>query len=140
MTRQAQLRIIQTVCWVGVAADALWAIALIWPQLYGILTGRPHLQTDLFSRLAMAIAASLMLGWTLLLAWTARKPIERRSVLLITLPVLLGISLVTLIGHLTGNASSLWILLKCAFLSLALLAAYRMANTIAREDADAIDH
>ena len=137
MTRQVKLRTIKTTCWLGVAADTLWAFALVCPQLYGILTGRQHLQIDLFSRLIMAIAASLMLGWTLLLAWTARRPIERRAVLLITVfPVLLGLSIVTSIGMLNGNMSSLWILIKCAFLSIALLAAYRMASTIAREDED----
>lgn len=141
MTVEAKLRPIRSICWVGVAADALWAAALVCLRFYEILTGRPDLHPDLFSRLTMGIGASLMAGWTLLLVWTARNPIERRVVMLLTaLPVLAGLSIVTLIGFLNGNAANLWILGKCALLTIAMLVGYHMANTIAKEAADEIDH
>lgn len=133
MTTETRLRTIQTICWIGVGADAIWAVALVCPSFYGFLTGRPHIQPDLFLRLTMGIGASLMAGWTLLLAWTARKPIERRAIMLFTVvPVLAGLSIVASIGFLNGNAANIWILGKFAFLTAAMLAGYHMANTIAK--------
>jgi hypothetical protein len=134
MTLQSKVRFIQSICWIGVAADAIWAIALLHPWLYGMLTGRSDFQPDLTLRLCMGVGASLMAGWTFLLAWTAKEPIQRRGVLLITaFPALAGLSVVALIGSLNGNSASGWILGKCTLLSLAMLSAYHIANTIARE-------
>jgi hypothetical protein len=43
-------------------------------------------------RFAMGMGASLMLGWTALLLWATRRPIERRGVLLLTaVPVIVGL-------------------------------------------------
>lgn len=141
MTVQTKIRAIQTVCWIGAAADALWSLALLSPRIYGILTARPHLQPDLFTRLTMAIGASVMLGWTLLLAWTAANPIERRAVMLITaLPVLAGLLTIATIGFLSGNTGNLWILGKCLLLTVAMLAGYHMAAAIAKEGISEIDH
>ena len=39
MKRQTTLKMIKAVCWTGVAAGALWAVALAWPKVYSILTG-----------------------------------------------------------------------------------------------------
>jgi hypothetical protein len=40
----------------------------------------------------MGVGASLMAGWTILLIWADRRPIERKGVLLITVfPVLFGL-------------------------------------------------
>ncbi len=33
--------------WLGIAADALWAIGLLFPQVFGILAGRPDFNPDL---------------------------------------------------------------------------------------------
>ncbi len=129
---QTKLRAIQTICWIGVAADALWTVALSYPGLYEILTGRP--MTDLSHRLVMGIGASLMAGWTLLLAWTAWAPVERRAVLLITaIPVLPGLLIVTATGIINGLNGSLWILGKCSLLTVAMVTAYYLACTLAKE-------
>ncbi len=40
----------------------------------------------------MGLGASLMFGWTVLLLWAYRRPMERRGVLLITIfPVIVGL-------------------------------------------------
>jgi hypothetical protein len=45
-------------------------------------------------RYALGLGASLMLGWTFLLVWADRKPLERKGVLLLTVfPVITGIVL-----------------------------------------------
>jgi len=141
MTSQRKIRIIKIICWIGVAADALWTIALVCPPFYGILTGKPHLQADLSLRLALGIAASLMAGWTLLLAWIAKNPVERRAVMAFTaMPVVAGLFAVALIGFINGSTATAWILVKCGFLSIAMLWGYHTANTIAREESDGINH
>ncbi|HEY3351550.1 MAG TPA: hypothetical protein VGM13_17365 [Thermoanaerobaculia bacterium] len=42
------------------------------------------------ARLAMGCAASLMLGWTILLLWASRRPRERRAIAAFTLVVIAG--------------------------------------------------
>ncbi|NOX34467.1 MAG: hypothetical protein GXP56_12165 [Deltaproteobacteria bacterium] len=135
MSSQRKIQIMKTICWIGVAADALWAIALVFPKFYGTLTGQPDLQVDLILRLALGIAGALMAGWTLLLAWAAKSPVERRAVMALTaVPVVAGLLTVTLIGIINGNSSTSWILVKCGFLFIAMLWGYHAASAIAKED------
>ncbi len=139
MKDSRKIRRIKTACWIGVAADALWALALVWPKLFAILTGNSAMINDLSLRLTAGIAASLMAGWTVLLAWTAQKPVERRMVMLFTaVPVVAGIFCVTLIGNTFGQRSSGWILAKTAGLFAAMLWAFFTADKIAKEVTDEI--
>ena len=136
MKRHTTFKMIKTVCWIGVLADALWTIALAWPRLYGILSGRPVPEMDLSIRLVFAVAASLMAGWTVLLAWTARKPVERRAVLLFTaFPVLTGLMAAAFTGYFYGGTEQFWIPLKTVVLFSATVWSYHSANCIARETA-----
>lgn len=137
MNDQQKLRMIKTVCWIGVAADAFWALALVWPALFTFLTGEASLNDDLTLRLIAGTAASLMAGWTVLLAWTARKPVERRAVLAFTaFPVVAGLFCVTLIGFITRQNQSGWILFKTAGICAAMLWAFSTAKTLAKESPD----
>jgi len=43
-----------------------------------------HYLPEVPYRYAMGLAGSLMLGWTILLLWADRRPVERRGVLMIT--------------------------------------------------------
>lgn len=138
MTSQKKINLIKTICWVGVAADALWAVALLNPQLYGILTGHPDLQAGVDMRRAMGVAAALMTGWTVLLIWTAQKPIERRAVMVFTaVPVIAGLFAVAWIGLVDpsngNNFTTIWILVKTGLLGIAMLWGYHAAGTIAGE-------
>lgn len=66
----------------GTVADLLAGIVILIPTRMG--------ETEF--RLAMGFAAALMFGWTALLAWAYRKPMERRGVLLLTIcPVITGL-------------------------------------------------
>lgn len=134
MRTLARYRTIQFICWTGVVADALWAVALGYPPLYGYLTAESLGQPELSLRLAMGVGASLMAGWTVLLAWTALKPIERRAVMLFTaLPTILGLSIVTVIGLANDHTANLWILAKCGVLFVAMLIGFQLARSIAKE-------
>ncbi|NNF99373.1 MAG: hypothetical protein HKM93_08345 [Desulfobacteraceae bacterium] len=141
MTSKKKIQIIKTICWFGVAADALWTIALVFPQLYVILAGKPDLQVDLSLRMGLGIAGALMAGWTMLLAWTANNPVERRVVMaLTTIPVIAGLLAVALVGVVNGSTSTAWILVKLCFLGNAMLWGYHSANSIAKENIYEINH
>ena len=115
--------------WLGIGADALWAIGLLFPQVFGILTGSLDFNPDLQTRLIMGIGGSLMTGWTFLLIWAVRKPIERRVVILLTaFPVVFGLFITILIGVLNGNTSTIWLLFKTAILFILMINSYLVAG------------
>lgn len=141
MNYQRKIRMIKTICWIGVAADALWTLALVWPKIFTILTGQAFISDDLTTRLIAGAAASLMAGWTILLAWTAQKPVERRAVLAFTaIPVVAGLFCVTLIGYIIEENTTGWILFKTAGLFSAMLWAFFTANNIAKVRPDEIHY
>ena len=76
--------------WFGAIADALTAILMLSPKLGGSMYGISNFNPGYEYKYAMGIGASLMLGWTFLLIWADRKPVERRGILLLTVPVIFG--------------------------------------------------
>ncbi|HEX3737912.1 MAG TPA: hypothetical protein VHV53_10250 [Solirubrobacterales bacterium] len=78
----------------GALVDAIAALGMAVPRLYG-----PTLRFDPGFRredpefaYAMRTGAPLMAGWTVLLLWADRRPLERRGVLAITVaPVIAGL-------------------------------------------------
>ncbi len=75
---------LRTSYWAGAVADAAIGVLILIPSRMG--------ETDF--RYPMGLAATLMFGWTLLLIWADRKPVERKGVLLITVcPVIVGLML-----------------------------------------------
>ena len=121
--------------YLGIAADALWAVALLVPAVFGLLLGNPNFIPDLQVRLIMAIGGILMTGWTLLLFWGVRKPIERRMVILLTaFPVVFGLFFIALFGFLSGNTSNIWILIKTIFLFVTMIISYILAGKTGNEN------
>jgi len=135
MNRQkTTMFLIKVPYWIGIGADTLWAFGLLFPQIFGILTGEPDFNPDLQLRLAMGLGGTLMTGWTLLLLWAVRKPIERRVVSLLTaFPVIFGLFIVTLIGVLEGNSFEIWILIKTSVLFILMVTSYVLADRMAKE-------
>lgn len=126
-----KLFLIKIAYWLGIGADAFWALVLLFPKLFGILTGIPDYNPDLQTRLIMGIGGILMLGWTFLLLWGVRKPIERRVVILITaFPVVFGMFIIALIGYLEGNSANIWILVKTSILFISMLTSYYLARNM----------
>jgi len=41
--QQKNLFLIKLAYWLGIGADALWAVVLLFPLVFGLLTGRPIL-------------------------------------------------------------------------------------------------
>ena len=129
-----KLFLIKIAYWLGIGADTLWAVVLLYPKLFGILTGIPNYNPDLLTRLIMGIGGTLMTGWTFLLLWAVRKPIERRMVILITaFPVVFGLFIVALIGYLEGNTANIWILVKTSILFMSMVTSYNLARNMNKD-------
>ena len=80
--------------WAGAIADAFAAAIMLFPELGSVLYGRIDFTPTEDYRYAMGLGASLMVGWTVLLLWADRKPVERRGILLLTVfPVIVGLAL-----------------------------------------------
>ena len=92
MSRDDTVRWLRISYWAGAILDALAALSMLSPKLFVATNSLPDFHPGIEYRYAMGMGASLMLGWTVLLLWADRKPLERKGVLLITLlPVVLGL-------------------------------------------------
>ena len=132
--------LIRLAYWLGIGADALWAVALLFPPLFFTLTGTPDFNPDLQVKLIMGVGGSLMTGWTLLLIWALRRPIERRVVILLTaFPVAFGMFVVACIGFWAGSAANAWIMAKTLVLIVTMVTSYVLADRIAAQTAPVVD-
>jgi hypothetical protein len=64
---------------------------MLWPSMAELLWGFDDPSGSY--RFAMGYGASLMLGWTVLLLWAYRRPLERRFVGALTVLVIYGLVL-----------------------------------------------
>ena len=122
--------------WLGIAADALWAAALLFPPVFGVLTGIDDFSPDWQMQSVMTIGGVLMAGWTVLLLWAVQRPIERRFVILLTAILVAAFFLLALVNVLKGNTNEYWVLIKCLVLFVTMIASYSLSG---RMDRTAID-
>jgi hypothetical protein len=78
--------------WVGAVFDALTIIPMLCPTVGARVFGLSSFEPGPEYRYAMSLAAALMLGWTVLLIWANRKPLERHGVLPVTVVVIVGLA------------------------------------------------
>ncbi len=123
--------------WVGAVVDGLWVIPMLSPQIGGALYGIKDFNPGGDYRYAMGVGAALMLGWTVLLLWADRKPVERRGVLLLTIcPVKVCLDLASLYlvayGYLSWDK---WALseVQSAVLYVLFIYSYVNSSSLARE-------
>ena len=122
--------------WLGIAADALWAAALLFPPVFGVLTGIDDFSPDWQMQSVMTIGGVLMAGWTVLLLWAVQRPIERRFVILLTAILVAAFFLLALVNVLKGNTYEYWVLIKCLVLFVTMIASYSLSG---RMDRTAVD-
>ena len=122
--------------WLGIAADALWAAALLFPPVFGVLTGIDDFSPDWQMQSVMTIGGVLMAGWTVLLLWAVQRPIERRFVILLTAILVAAFFLLALVNVLKGNTNEYWVLIKCLVLFVTMIASYSLSG---RMDRTAVD-
>jgi hypothetical protein len=90
--------------WWGIIADAVMAMLMLWPELFLRFMGL-RLTPDMGLTYGLRFGAPLMIGWTILLFWASRRPVERKAILLITAyPVVAGYILLNVYGFVTGLA------------------------------------
>ena len=79
---ESEVRWLQASYIVGAIADALIGILMLLPGRMG----------EAEFRYPMGLGASLMFGWTALLLWAYKRPLERKGVLVFTIfPVISGL-------------------------------------------------
>ena len=89
--------------WIGAIVDGFVAIAWLFPDFWASFNNFSQHQSGIELNFAMWQGAALMLGWTVLLLWADRKPVERKGVMLITLfPVLTGMILSNILSVTSG--------------------------------------
>lgn len=134
--RRNILRLIKMPYWLGIITDASWAIALFFPFVFGVFIGNSDFDPEYQTRFIMMLGGILMTGWTFLLIWAVRKPLERRVVILITaFPVVFGLFVISLFRFLAGNTFILWILIKLTILFVTMVASYILSEIIIRKRA-----
>ncbi|WP_324784628.1 hypothetical protein [Streptomyces sp. H51] len=86
------VRLLHIAYWTGAVADGAMLVPLLVPKAAGAMLGIDRFAPGSDYRYATAVGAALMAGWTALLVWADRRPVERRGVLLLTVfPVLVGL-------------------------------------------------
>jgi hypothetical protein len=87
-----QVLLLRIACWAGAILDGAMLPPMLIPSIGGAMFGISNFHPGPEYMYAMYVGASLMAGWTVLLLWADRKPVERRGVILLTvIPVLTGL-------------------------------------------------
>ena len=76
--------------WAGAVLDFAAGWMMLVPALFAFMNRPESFSPVVEYRYAMGMGAPLMFGWTLLLLWADRKPLERKGILPITLLVVFG--------------------------------------------------
>jgi hypothetical protein len=121
---ERQERLLRTAFLLGAVTDALAVIPMLFPPMAGLLWGfeahgGPY-------RFAMGYAAALMLGWTGLLLWAARRPLERAFVAPLTVFVIYGLAATEIVAVLAGDLN-VWRVVPTWVLQAGLLALFATA-------------
>ena len=90
--------------WWGIIADAVMAILMLFPKLF-VRFMNVDLDPDTGFSYGLRYGAPLMIGWTILLLWADHKPVERKGILLVTLPVVTGYVIIQVYSLVAGLAS-----------------------------------
>lgn len=94
MHKHRQILFLRVSFWVGVIIDGIVAIQLLLPEFWASFNGLASYKPNESLNFSLGIASALMWGWTALLIWADRKPLERKAILLLTtFPVIFGMVL-----------------------------------------------
>ncbi|TFG08377.1 MAG: hypothetical protein EU539_02415 [Promethearchaeota archaeon] len=103
MKNKYKLLLIRIAYWWGAIGDALLAIEMFFSALMGVQSPFTGLGLTIIGgvqyQYAMCLAATFMFGWTFLLIWADRKPIERKDIILLTLPIIVGIQISKILAY-----------------------------------------
>jgi len=117
----SQERLLRTAFAIGALTDALAVVPMLVPSMASLLWGFEE-QGGAY-RFAMGYGASLMLGWTGLLLWAYRRPLERRFVAALTVLVIYGLALTEIVAVVRGDMPT-WRMVPTWVLQAGLLALF----------------
>jgi len=136
---------IRVAYWVGVIFDFLSALAT---TIYMLSPGDTFIN-DIFGYTTitdigyaiLVFETALMWGWTALLIWADRKPIERRGVLLLTLVPVVGMMLVfNTVGFVGGNPFiSVFTIVIQSLIIVLYIVSYVLATKLAKNNSTNTD-
>jgi len=101
MNQSLHTRLLRTAFLVGAVTDALALIPLLFPPAARLLWGFEDFSGPY--QFATGYAASLMLGWTALLVWAYRRPLERAFVAALTVIVIYGLIVTEAVAVVSGH-------------------------------------
>ena len=84
-----QIRWLKIAFLAGIITDVLALVPMLYPPMAEFMWGFDQFNGNYF--FAMGYGASLMTGWTLLLIWACKKPLERRFIAFLTTVVIMGL-------------------------------------------------
>jgi hypothetical protein len=119
-----QERLLRIAFTAGAVTDAAALLPMLFPPLAELLWGFHDVSGSY--RFAMGYGASLMLGWTLLLLWARRRPLERRGVAALTVVVIYGLVATEIAAVVAGHLAA-WRMIPTWFLQAGLLALFASA-------------
>jgi hypothetical protein len=108
----------------GAITDALALVPMLSSEMAALLWGFTDASGSY--RFAMGYGASLMLGWTVLLLWAYRRPLERRFVAALTVLVIYGLVLTEVAAVVSGTLPA-WRMAPTWLLQALLLALFASA-------------
>jgi hypothetical protein len=108
----------------GAVTDALALLPMCVPALARLMWGIDDPSGAY--RFAMGYGASLMLGWTGLLLWAHRRPLERRFVAALTVVVIYGLVIAEIVAVAAGDIAA-WRMVPTWCLQAGLLALFATA-------------
>ena len=124
-SKENKIRWLRISYWAGAIADAIAAFRMLFPEYI-----MPGSNPDVSYNLGMKWGAALMLGWTLLLIWADRRPLERKDVLLLTVcPVIVGLMITSVVTFAAGFGTIGSLILNLIILTaLAILMVFSYLN------------
>jgi hypothetical protein len=121
---ERQARLLRRAFLLGAITDALALIPMLVPSMARLVWG--FTGTSGAYRFAMGYGASLMLGWTGLLLWACRRPLERRFVAALTVLVIYGLVVTELVAVFSGDLEA-WRMVPTWCLQALLLSLFASA-------------
>ncbi len=129
-------RFLRVCFWVGALTDAAAAVPMLSTRVFRFVYRVSDVSPGADYRFAMGMGASLMVGWTVLLLWADRAPLQRKGILPITvIPVIVGLAANQGVALSSGflplaALAPVWALQLV--LSVAFLASYGYARSVER--------
>ena len=121
--------------WTGAVVDAAMLVPLLVPRVASAMLGIDGFAPTPDYRYVAGLCAALMAGWTALLVWASREPVDRRGILLLTVcPVVLGLAAASGYAISSGLVRAVYmvpILAVQSGLTVLFLVAYRRACALA---------